>query len=46
MFSVDDGDDGSSSDVRISVTVDESLAPEIASAVAQDQIYLGKAAAG
>ena len=45
MFSVDDSDD-SGSDVRISVTVDESLAPEITSAVAQDQIYLGQAAAG
>jgi len=46
VFSVDDGDDGSSSDIRVSVTVDESRAPEIASAVAQDQIYLAKAAAG
>ncbi len=45
VFSVDDSDD-SGSDVRISVTIDESLAPEITSAVAQDQIYVGQAAAG
>ena len=46
VFSVDEGDDGSTSDIRVSVTVDEGLAPEIASAVAQDQIYLAKAATG
>jgi hypothetical protein len=46
VFSVDEGDDGSTSDIRVSVTVDEELAPEIASAVAQDQIYLAKAATG
>ena len=46
MFSVDEGDDGGTSDIRVSVTVDEGLAPEIASAVAQDQIYLAKAATG
>lgn len=46
VFSVAGGDDSSSSDIRVSVTVDEGLAPEIASAVAQDQIYLAKAATG
>jgi hypothetical protein len=46
VFSVDEGDDGSTSDIRVSITVDEGLAPEIASAVAQDQIYLAKAATG
>ena len=45
MFSVGDDDEGGA-DVRISVTVDESLAPEIANAVAQDRIYVGKGAAG
>jgi hypothetical protein len=45
VFSVG-GDDEGSSDVRISVTVAESLAPEIANAVAQDRIYVGKGAAG
>jgi hypothetical protein len=46
VFSVQEGDDSAGSDIRISVTVGESLAPEIASAVAQDQIYLAQAAAG
>ena len=46
VFSVDESDDGSTSDIRMSVTIDESLAPEITSAVAQDQIYVAKAAAG
>ena len=46
VFSVQEGDDSSGSDVRISVTVDETIAPDIASAVAQDQIYLAQAAAG
>jgi hypothetical protein len=46
VFSVQAGDDSAGSDIRISVTVDEALAPEIASAVAQDQIYLAQAAAG
>jgi hypothetical protein len=46
VFSVDAGDDGSGSDIRISITVDESLAPEIANAVAQDRIYVGQGAAG
>jgi hypothetical protein len=46
VFSVDEGEDGATSDIRVSVTVDDGLAPEIASAVAQDQIYLAKAAAG
>lgn len=46
VFSVQEGDDGSASDIRVSVTVDENLAPRIASAVAQDQIYLAKAATG
>ena len=45
VFSVDQSDDAGS-DIRISVTIDESLAPEITSAVAQDQIYVGQAAAG
>lgn len=44
VFSVQDDDDGSS-DIRVSVTVDESLAPEIASAVREDQIYLAKTGA-
>ena len=34
------------SDVRVSVTVDESVAPAIASAVQADQIYIVKTAAG
>ena len=46
VFSVDTGDDSGGSDIRISITVDESLAPEIANAVAQDRIYVGQGAAG
>jgi hypothetical protein len=46
VFSVEAGDDDSTSDVRVSVTVDESLAPVIAAAVHEDQIYLSKSAAG
>ena len=45
VFSVQ-GDDGSTADIRVSVTIDESRVPDIASAVAEDQIYLAKAAAG
>lgn len=44
VFSVQD-DDGNASDIRVSVTVDETLAPRIANAVGEDQIYLAKAAA-
>lgn len=46
VFEVQDVDDASGGDVRVSVTVDGDLAPEIASAVASDTIYVSKGAAG
>lgn len=46
VFSVADDDDGSSSDVRVSVTVRVELAPEIALAVRKDEIYLAKTRSG
>jgi hypothetical protein len=46
VFSVADDDDGSASDIRVSVTVKVELAPEIALAVREDQIYLAKTASG
>jgi hypothetical protein len=45
VFSVQ-RDDDRGSDIRVSVTVDEALAPAIASAVREDQIYLAKTSAG
>jgi hypothetical protein len=44
VFSVQD-DDSTTADIRVSVTIDESLAPQIASAVREDQIYLSQTAA-
>jgi SAF domain len=44
VFSVGDDDDGGS-DIRVSVTVDESLGLDIATAVSEDQIYLSQAPA-
>ncbi len=46
VFSVADSDDGSASDIRVSVTVRVELAPEIALAVREDEIYLAKTASG
>jgi hypothetical protein len=46
VFSVADDDDGSASDVRVSVTVKVELAPEIALAVREDEIYVAKTASG
>ena len=46
MFSVRDDEDGPRPTSACSVTVDEVLAPEIAHAVSQDEIYLAKTAAG
>jgi hypothetical protein len=46
VLAVEGGDDDTVSEVRVSVTVSESLAPAIASAVQADQIYIVKTAAG
>lgn len=46
VASVADRDDGSVSDVRVSVTVRVELAPDIALAVREDEIYLAKTASG
>ena len=42
VFSVEDHDDDSTEDVRVSVIVHESLAPQVANAISQDEIYLVK----
>jgi hypothetical protein len=46
VLAVEGGDDDTVNEVRVSVTVSESLAPAIASAVQADQIYIVKTAAG
>jgi hypothetical protein len=46
VFSVQDSDDSSTGDIRVSVTVDETLAPEIAAAVRADTIYISQTSAG
>jgi hypothetical protein len=44
VFSVEEDDDGAN-DIRVSVTVDETLGLDIATAVSEDQIYLSQAPA-
>ena len=46
VFSVQDSDDSSTGDIRVSVSVDETLAPEIAAAVRADTIYISQTSAG